>query len=193
MTHACIDHVLVHSCIMCWIEPTLSCGSKHSWIVFESTHHWSDGSVAESDSYLLGTQDAYVKLRIQDDPFTVERVGYSGGGWAGKKVTEQWTCGSRRLPTDVFFSKTELCGDGQRNGRVLRDVLDCGGTVTLENDSGTLWIQSEHELVLRFCCCARHCAPCQTGESQGAGGEKVVVARGCSRERAKDQIDCFER
>ena len=34
--------------------------------------------------YLLGTQDAYVKLRIQSaDPVTVEFVGYSDSDWAG--------------------------------------------------------------------------------------------------------------
>ena len=34
--------------------------------------------------YLLGTQNAYVKLRIQnDDPITVELVGYSDSDWAG--------------------------------------------------------------------------------------------------------------
>ena len=34
--------------------------------------------------YLQGTQDAYVKLRIQsDDPITVELVGYSDSDWAG--------------------------------------------------------------------------------------------------------------
>ena len=34
--------------------------------------------------YLLGTQDAYVKLRIQSaDPVTVELVGYSDSDWAG--------------------------------------------------------------------------------------------------------------
>ena len=29
-------------------------------------------------------------------------------------------------------------------------------------------------------------------ETQGAGGEDSVVARGCSRERATGQVDCFE-
>ena len=34
--------------------------------------------------YLLGTQNAYVKLRIwNDDPITVELVGYSDSDWAG--------------------------------------------------------------------------------------------------------------
>ena len=34
--------------------------------------------------YLLGTQNAYVMLRIQnDDPITVELVGYSDSDWAG--------------------------------------------------------------------------------------------------------------
>ena len=59
------------------------------------------------------------------------------------------------MPTDVFFSKTELCGDEQRNGTVQRDVLDCGGTVALENDSGALWIQSEHDPLLRLSGCER--------------------------------------
>ena len=43
-------------------------------------------------------------------------------------------------------------------------------------DSGTFRIQSERDPVLRFCGCARHCATCWTGESQGTGGEDVVVA-----------------
>ena len=29
------------------------------------------------------------------------------------------------MSTDIIFSKTELCGDEQRNGGALRDVLDC--------------------------------------------------------------------
>ena len=34
--------------------------------------------------YLLGTLDAYVKLRIQSaDPVTAELVGYSDSDWAG--------------------------------------------------------------------------------------------------------------
>ena len=30
------------------------------------------------------------------------------------------------------------------------------------------------------------------GKAQTAGGENAMVARGCSRERATDQVDCFE-
>ena len=36
-------------------------------------------------------------------------------------------------------------------------MLDCGGTVTHENDSGALWIQSEHDPLLRLSGKARHC------------------------------------
>ena len=100
-----------------------------------------------------------------------------------KEVTEQWSCGGRRLSTDVIFSKTKLCGDEQRNGGVPRDVLDCGGTAALENDSGALWIQSEHDPFLRLSGCAAYCAENWTGEGQGTGSENVMVARGCSRER----------
>ena len=69
--------------------------------------------------YSLGTQDAYVKLRVQnDDSITVELVGYSDSDWAG---AESWI-----------------------------------------------------------------------GKSQGTGSENVMVARGCSRERATSQVHCFE-
>ena len=94
-------------------------------------------------------------------------------------------CGGRRLSTDVIFSKTKLCGDEQRNGGVPRDVLDCGGTAALENDSGALWIQSEHDPFLRLSGCAAYCAENWTGEGQGTGSENVMVARGCSRESYK--------
>ena len=70
--------------------------------------------------------------------------------------------------------------------------LDCGGTVLLQNDSGALWIQSEHDLSLRLSGCAGCCAESWIGKSQGIGTEIVVVASGCSRERTADQIDCFE-
>ena len=33
--------------------------------------------------------------------------------------------GGRRMSGGINFSKTELCGDDQWDGRVLRDVLDC--------------------------------------------------------------------
>ena len=113
--------------------------------------------------FVLGAQNAYVKLRIQsDDPITVELVGYSDSDWAGdpssRKSQSSGHVEADGWPTDVLFSKTELCGNEQRDGRVLRDVLDCGGTVTLENDSGALWIQSERDPLLRLSGCARHCA-----------------------------------
>ena len=121
--------------------------------------------------YLLGTQNAHVKLRIQnDDP---SRKSHSSGH------VEADGC-------------PELCGDEQRKGRVLRDVLDCGKTVALENDTGALWIQSEDDPLLRLSGWARQCAESWIGESQGTGSENVMVARGCSRERAADQVDCFE-
>ena len=71
-----------------------------------------------------------------------------------KKVTEQWSCGGRRLSTDTIFSKTKLCGDELRNGRVPRNVLDCRGTAALAVDSATFRIQSEHDPIMRFCGCA---------------------------------------
>ena len=113
--------------------------------------------------YLLGTQNAYVKLRIwNDDPITVELVGYSDSDWAGdpssRKSQSSGHVESDGCPLTSFSSKTELCGDEQRNGRVLRDVLDCGGTVILQNDSGALWIQSEHDTLLRLSGCAGCCA-----------------------------------
>ena len=60
---------------------------------------------------------------------------------------------------------------------MLRDVMDCGGTVTLENDSRPLWIQSERDPLLRLSGCARHCTESWIRESQGAGGENVMVAK----------------
>ena len=67
-------------------------------------------------------------------------------------------------------------------GGVLCDVLDCGGTVALENDSGTFRIQCQHHPFLRLGGCEGHCAESWTGESQGTGSENAMVARGCSRE-----------
>ena len=59
-------------------------GSTYPWVVFETLHHWSDGSVVESDTNCWGTQDACVKLRILSaDPVTVELVGYSDRDSAG--------------------------------------------------------------------------------------------------------------
>ena len=95
--------------------------------------------------YLLGTQNAHVKLRIQnDDPITVELVGYSDSDWAGDPSSRK-SQSSGHVEADGC---PQLCGDEQRNGRAPRDVLDCGGTVTLENDSEALWIQSEHDPLL---------------------------------------------
>ena len=56
----------------------------------------------------------------------------------------------------------------------------------------TTGIQSEHDPFLRLSGCARHCAESWIGEGQGTGSENVMVARRCSRERATDQVDCFE-
>ena len=40
--------------------------------------------------YLLGTRDAYVKLKIlNDDPITVELVGYSDSDWAGDPASRK--------------------------------------------------------------------------------------------------------
>ena len=77
-----------------------------------------------------------------------------------------------------------LCGHEQRNGGVPCDVLDCGGTVTLENDSVTFRIQCQHHPFLRLGGCAGHCAESWIGEGQGTGSENAMVARGCSREEA---------
>ena len=43
------------------------------------------------------------------------------------------------------FSRRQLCGDEQWNGKKPRDVLDCIGNAALAIDSGTLRIQSEHD------------------------------------------------
>ena len=42
----------------------------------------------------------------------------------------------------MTLSKTKLCGNDQRNGRVLRNVLDCRGTAALAVDSGTFRIET---------------------------------------------------
>ena len=115
----------------------------------------------------------YLLRILNDDPITVELVGYSDSDWAGDPASR-------------------MCGDEQRNGGVLRDVIDGGRTATLEDDSGALWIQSEHDAFLRHGGCARYCAESWIGEAQGTRGENSVVARGCSRERATGQVDCFE-
>ena len=71
----------------------------------------------------------------------------------------------------------------------------------LVNGSGTLWIQSEHDTLLRHSVAARGItqrsrlvkdkAVAARGIAQRAGLD-VTVARGCSRERATDQVDYLE-
>ena len=56
-------------------------------------------------------------------------VGYSDSRWTGDPVAEQWPCGRGRMPTGVIFTKTEMRGDEQEHGRMIRDVFDSGGVV----------------------------------------------------------------
>ena len=107
--------------------------------------------------YLLRAQDAHVKLRIQSaDPVTEELAGYSDSDWAGDPSSRK-SQRSGHVEADGcpltsfsrFFSKITLCGNEQRNGRVLRNLLDCLGTAALAVDSGAFRIQSEHDLF--FC------------------------------------------
>ena len=63
--------------------------------------------------YLLGTQNAYVKLRIQnDDPITVELVGYSDSDWAGDPSSRK-SQGSGHVEEDgcplTPFSRRQSC------------------------------------------------------------------------------------
>ena len=83
MTHACTDPVLVHSCSVCWIEPTLLEVSILGTCLRAPTSGAME-ALRRVTRYLLGTQNAYVKLRIQSgDPITVELAGYSDSDWAG--------------------------------------------------------------------------------------------------------------
>ena len=68
--------------------------------------------------------------------------------------------------------KAKLCGNEQRNGRVLCNVLDCGGAVTLENESAIFLIQCRHHPFLRLSGCG--------GIAQRAGLGKV---KGLARKR----------
>ena len=107
----------------------------------------------------------------------------------GTRAAEPGPRGSRRrrLSTDVMFSKTKLCGDEQRNGGVVCDMLDCGRTITLENDYGNFRIQCQHHPFLRLSGCAKHCAESWAGESQSTGSENAMVSRRCSREKATNK------
>ena len=52
------DTRLYQSCVGALMNHVLdraTAGSTHPWIVFESSHHWSDGSVAESDPICAGS------------------------------------------------------------------------------------------------------------------------------------------
>ena len=81
--------------------------------------------------YLLGAQGSCVNLRIQSaDPVSLELVGYSDSDWAGDPS-------SRRSMWKL--TKTKLCGDEQRNGGVLRNVLDCPRTAAFWNTLDSEW------------------------------------------------------
>ena len=63
--------------------------------------------------HLLGTQNVYVKLRIQnDDPITVELVGYSDSDWAGDPSSRK-SQSSGHVEADgcplTSFSRRESC------------------------------------------------------------------------------------
>ena len=70
-----------------------------SILVLASPTTGAMGASRRVTRYLLGTQDAHVKLRIQsDDPVTVDLVGDSDSGWAGdpssRKSQSDGSCGS---------------------------------------------------------------------------------------------------
>ena len=146
--------------------------------------------------YLLGTQIVHVKLRIQnDDPITVELVGYSDSDWAGDPSSRKsqssghveadgcpLTSFSRRQSCVATSGMAEYCAMCSTAEELLhmRTILEHFGfrvNTTLYCDS-----VAARGIAQRV----------EFGESQGVGGEMVMVARGCSRERATDQFDCFE-
>ena len=107
--------------------------------------------------YLLGTHNAYVKLRTQnDDPITVELVGYSDSDWADDPSSRK-SQSSGHLEADgcplTSFSRRQSCVATSSGMAEYYTVA-----VTLENDPGALWIQSEHDPSLRLSGCTRHCA-----------------------------------
>ena len=126
--------------------------------------------------YLLGTQDAYVKLRIQnDDLITVELVGYSDSDWAGDPSSRK-SQSSGHVEADgcplTSFSRRQSCvatssgmAEYYAMWRTIREHFGFSVNITLFCDSVA----------------ARGIAP-------RAGLEKVkalavkntLVARGCS-------------
>ena len=105
--------------------------------------------------YLLGTQDAFVKLRIQSaDPITVELVGYLDSDWAGDLSSRKsQSCGHVEADGCPLksFSRRQSCVATSSNGGVRRDVMYCRGTAALAIVSGTLRIQIEHDPVAILC------------------------------------------
>ena len=83
------DARLYRSCVgalmYCVGSSRRSVGSEHSWNVLErALTSGAMEALRRVTRCLLGTQNAYVKLRIQnDDPITVELVGYSDSDGAG--------------------------------------------------------------------------------------------------------------
>ena len=148
--------------------------------------------------FVLGAQNAYVKLRIQnDDPITVELVGYSDSDWAGDPSSRKsqssghveadgcplTSCSRRQNCVATSSGMAEyyaMCSTAEELLN-LRTILEHFG------------IQSEQDQLLRLSGCARHCPESWIGECRGAGGENVMVARGCSRERATDQSRLVRR
>ena len=80
--------------------------------------------------YLLGTQDAYVKLRIQGaDPVRVELLGYSDSDWAGDPSSRK-SQSSGHVEVDgcplTSFSRRQSCvatSSGMAGCGAM--VLDC--------------------------------------------------------------------
>ena len=157
----------------------------------------SKESLRRVTRYLLGTQDACIKLRVQrGDPVLMEWRNCSDSDWAGDPVSR--TSQSRgHVDADggapsIILSETELRVNEQWPGRVLRDVLEGGGAVAFERSTGTLRVQSRLGAILSLGGSAWDCSTCWVGTSQGFGGEDAVAARNCSRSGAADQGGIFE-
>ena len=96
------------------------------------------------------------------------------------------------MPSGVFLSKTELRGDKQRHGRVVRDVLDGGGAIALEISAGAFRVQSEHDSILRLCVSTWDFSTFWIGKGHNLGGGEALASPSCSRAWAGDPVGIFE-
>ena len=98
MRHVCISHVLVHSCnyVLDRADAQLEVSTLGSYLRASTTG--AVEAVRRVTRYLLGTQGAYVKLRIQTtDPAT----GNSDSDWAGDPASRKSQSSGHLKLTDV--------------------------------------------------------------------------------------------